>query len=296
MLYPPLPSTLLSAPGPLPNTQYPLVYHSRYVCLKEIGRGGSSRVYLGRDLSTDKQVVIKQLHQYGLHPAEQAAARACFLQEARILAGLHHPRIPRLYDQSTTGILWYLILDYLEGEPLNRVLARSGSGGTLPLERVCAIGLQLCAILSFLHQRERPLLHRDLKPANILLNADDTIFLIDFGLAGPVGQENTFAQGTCGYAAPEQHPDRFGRTCTTMSSDIYSLGVVLTNLLTGIIEARATREAFRHLPSPHSRRIGTLLTAMCSRRPQQRPILTDIAAQLTTSLSSLPYQFFQASL
>jgi len=279
MIHPPLLSNPLSASGPLPNTQRPLVYHSRYVCLKEIGRGGSSRVYLGRDLSTDKQVVIKQLHQYGLHPAEQAAARACFLQEARALTGLHHPRIPRLYDQSTTGIPWYLVLDYLEGEPLDRVLARSGGGGTLSLKRVCAIGLQLCAILSFLHQRERPFLHRDLKPANILLSSDGTIFLIDFGLAGPMGQENTFAQGTCGYAAPEQHPDRFGRTCTTTASDIYSLGIVLTQLLTGGIEARATREAFRRLPTPQARRIGTLLTAMCSRQPQRRPSLAAIMSQ-----------------
>jgi len=277
MIHPPLLDKSLPV-SVLPfHVQRPPVYHERYACLKEVGKGGSSRVFLARDLSTGQQVAIKQLRLYGLHPAEQAAARTCFLQEARILAGLDHPRIPHLYDQYTTDIPWFLVLDYLEGEPLDQVLARTG--GTLPLERVCAIGLQLCTILSFLHQQERPLLHRDLKPANILLNADGTIFLIDFGLAGPVGQENTFAQGTSGYAAPEQHPDRSGRTCTTTASDIYSLGIVLTQLLTGGIEARATREAFRRLPTPHARRIGTLLTAMCSRQPQRRPSLAAITSQ-----------------
>lgn len=261
---------------PLPPS---CVYGNRYVLLGEVGRGGSARVYRARDLSTGTIVAIKQLCLYGLHPAAQAAARACFLQEARILSRIHHPRIPRLYDQFTTDIPWLLVLDYLEGEPLDQVLARTR--GILPLECVCSIGLQLCAILSVLHQREQPILHRDLKPANVLLQADNSIFLVDFGLAGPQGQEPPEALGTEGYAAPEQYPDRNGRSRTMPASDIYSLGVMLSQLLTGRVLPRGPRAALR-TASPDAAGVAALLRSMCARRPEERPALADIAAQLAS--------------
>ena len=105
-------------------------------------------------------------------------------------------------------------------------------GGKLPIEKVLNIGIQLCAVLDYLHTRQPPIIFRDLKPANVMLTADGHIFLIDFGIARhfkPGQAKDTSALGSSGYAAPEQ----YGKMQTTPRADLYALGATLHQMLTG---------------------------------------------------------------
>ncbi|HZR44491.1 MAG TPA: serine/threonine-protein kinase, partial [Ktedonobacteraceae bacterium] len=155
-----------------------------------------------------------------------------FNREVQVLSGLKHPTIPRIYAHFTGTQNWYLVMDFIEGETL-AVYQTKAKEGKLVVEQVIAIALQLCETLDYLHSRQPPVIFRDLKPANIMLALDGCLHLIDFGVARyfkPGKARDTIAFGSPGYAAPEQ----YGRAQTTPQSDIYSLGVMLHTLLTGI--------------------------------------------------------------
>ena len=121
-------------------------------------------------------------------------------------------------------------MDFIEGQTLEDYLTQKG--GTLPIDEVLASGIQLCSVLNYLHTRQSPIVFRDLKPSNIMRTSDGQLYLIDFGIARhfkPGQVKDTIAFGSPGYAAPEQ----YGKTQTGPSADIYSLGVVLHQMLTG---------------------------------------------------------------
>jgi serine/threonine protein kinase len=246
----------------------------RYILQQEMGRGGTARVYRAQDRMTGTTVAVKQLRIYGLHPAEQTTARESFVREARMLASFQHAQIPQIYAQSTDGFPWFLVLEFIEGESLEQICARCG--GTLPLARVCAIGLQLCSVLAYLHGRG--IIHRDLKPANVLLRGNGTVSLVDFGLAGRSGQELPYPMGTEGYAAPEQYPQRDGHTNTTCASDIFSLGALLHWMLTGRTCPPVLRKPKNGSdPEANAR---ALFSTMCARHPEARPPLAKIVLKL----------------
>ncbi len=154
-----------------------------------------------------------------------------FRREADVLSQLAHPQIPRLYEQIRTPERWYLVLDFIEGETLEDYQNRAPNK-RLPLSEVFTIGQQLCDVLEYLHTQQPPLVFRDLKPANIIRSPKGKVYVIDFGIARffkPGQGKDTMALGSLGYAAPEQ----YGKAQTTARADIYSLGAVLHQLLTG---------------------------------------------------------------
>jgi len=228
--------TAMSTPVPFvmpPAVQmvYGYLLKQRYRILDLIGKGGFGVVYQAADiLFGNRLVAIKEMSQSGLNPQELLAATVSFQREAHMLVDLSHPNLPRIYDQFAEGRRWYLVMEFIEGQTLEERLTMTSQ--RLPLEQVLHIGIELCTVLSYLHTRQPPIIFRDLKPSNIMLTSDEHLYLIDFGIARhfkPGQSKDTVAFGTLGYAAPEQ----FGKAQTTPRTDIYSLGAILHQLITG---------------------------------------------------------------
>jgi len=200
-----------------------------YRIVGEVARGGMGSVFkaVRDDDEYRKEVAIKLIRSdLG---GEAVAAR--FRLERQILAGLDHPNIARLIDGgSSEDGLPYLVMDYVDGEPIDRYCARRALGVRERLELFC----EVCAAVQFAHQRL--VVHRDLKPSNILIDREGMVKLLDFGIArlvepGAEGRDGTTTihAFTPEYASPEQVK---GETITT-ASDVYSLGVLLYRLLAG---------------------------------------------------------------
>jgi WD40 repeat protein len=257
----------------------------RYRILSRLGSGGFGAVYKVADTRLgDRILAVKQLSQSGLRPQEIHEASEAFKRETLMLAGLMHPSLPRIYDHFAEAGNWYLVMDFIEGETLEERLQKA-RGGYLPVEEVLAIGMQLCAVLGYLHTRQPPIIFRDLKPANIMVTPDGTIYLIDFGIARlfkPGQAKDTIAFGSPGYAAPEQ----YGKAQTTARADIYSLGATLHQMLTGSDPSEAP---FAFVPPQRPvPELGQLIMHMVSMDANKRPAniaevkqkLQDIATQL----------------
>ena len=201
----------------------------KYEILKQIGKGGMSTVYLAMDQHLNKQWAVKEIR----HKADDRESHIIIqslVAEANLMKKLDHPALPRIVDIIDSRDTIYVIMDYIEGEPLSRILEREGPQ---PEEDVLEWAKQLCDVLSYLHTRKPPVIYRDLKPGNIMIRPDGNIRLIDFGIAREYKEgavTDTVQLGTKGYAAPEQFG---GQGQTDARTDIYSLGVTLYQALTG---------------------------------------------------------------
>ena len=188
--------------------------------VRELGRGGSSIVYLVTEKGSGDLCAMKVLRD---PPRGTQQLRA----EAEALEALSgaHAGIPRFLGgiRDEDGGFAGFLMEYVEGEPLSM---RIGEGRTCSVREAAEAGLQLCAILNCLHRREPPMIYSDLKPANILIREDGSLALVDYGAAGSTTAQNL---GTEGYAAPEQYG---GGPCG-VQTDIYGIGAVLHHMLTG---------------------------------------------------------------
>ncbi len=209
-----------------------ILFQEHYRLIEELGTGGFSTVYKASDTQRAYALVaIKEICLGELPSMSVIEVTDTFRREADVLSQLAHPQIPRLHEQIRTPERWYLVLDFIEGETLENYQNRA-SNKRLPLSEVFAIGQQLCDVLEYLHTQQPPLVFRDLKPANIIRSPEGKVYVIDFGIARffkPGQSKDTMALGSLGYAAPEQ----YGKAQTTTRADIYSLGAVLHQLLTG---------------------------------------------------------------
>ena len=179
-----------------------------------------------------RPVAIKEMHEESLSSKEIAEATNAFHQEAHLLARLQHPNLPRIYDYFAYDGRWYLVMDFIDGETLEDYLQLYGTPG-LSVDEVLPLADQICAVLEYLHAQVPPIIFRDLTPSNIMRTPDGEVYLIDFGIARifkPGKSRDTVAMGKVGYAPPEQ----LGKAQTTVRSDIFSFGVTLHQLLTGI--------------------------------------------------------------
>src|SRR5579884_321613 len=205
--------------------------NSRYRISELVGQGGMGAVYKARDIKFGRNVAVKEMSQHNLSKQEAEEATERFRQEANLLARLTHPNLPSVYDYFEENGRWYLVMDFIKGETLEEYIAGK-TDNILPIIEVIDIGIQLTRVLGYLHTRPTPIIFRDLKPLNIMITSDKHVYLIDFGVARLFKRgkaKDTLAFGSVGYAAPEQ----FGKAQTTPRSDIYSLGVILHQLLTG---------------------------------------------------------------
>lgn len=204
------------------------VIDGKYEILKEIGRGGMSIVYLAMDKRLNKQWAVKEIRKKGSGKNDEIVVNS-LLAEANMMKKLDHPALPRIVDIIDNGITIYVIMDYIEGESLDKVLDEYGAQ---PEELVVGWAKQLCDALSYLHAQKPPIIYRDMKPANVMLKPEGNIKIIDFGIAREYKEQNladTTVLGTKGYAPPEQYSGQ-----TDPRSDIFALGMTMHHLLTGI--------------------------------------------------------------
>ncbi len=203
---------------------------NRYMIDSQIGLGGMSAVYKARDMhfpNVVKWVAVKEMVNQARDPLVRKTIVRNFEREANILATLHHPSIPRIFDYFTEDDRSYLVLEFIEGKDLEALLEKTQ--GFFPEEQVIAWALELCDVLHYLHNHKpEPIIFRDMKPSNIMINQHGHVMLVDFGIAKhfQLGQKGTMI-GTEGYAPPEQY-----RGEASHLSDIYALGATLHHVLT----------------------------------------------------------------
>jgi serine/threonine protein kinase, bacterial len=210
-----------------------LLQHERYRILQSIGGGGMGQVYLAEDLRlAGRRCAMKEFSPEQIPPQDRTWATQTFQQEAAILSNLDHPGLTKVFDYFAEGSNQYLVMELVDGETLDKRLD-AAKDRRLPQAQALDITLQLCDVLEYLHRCTPPIVFRDLKPGNIMLTRQGQVKLIDFGIARlfKAGQSrDTINLGTPGYAAPEQYG---GQGQTDPRSDVYSLGVVLYEMLTG---------------------------------------------------------------
>jgi serine/threonine-protein kinase len=206
-------------PPPLPQS----LVGGRFQILGLLGTGGMGSVYKARDIELDEVVALKMLKREAL-ASSRALAR--FRQEVKIARRVTHPNVARTFDIGEHGTERFLTMEYIEGESLARLLAREG---ILPLKRVVEIALPLCAGLGAAHAAG--VVHRDLKPDNVLLDTTGRVVITDFGTAriSLDGGGPTQTVGTPSYMSPEQVEG----TALDGRADLYALGVILYEMLTG---------------------------------------------------------------
>lgn len=204
------------------------VIDGKYEILTEIGHGGMSVVYLAMDTHLNKQWAVKEIRKKGNGKNDEIIVNS-LLAEANMMKRLDHPSLPRIVDIIDNGITIYVVMDYIEGESLDKILAEYGAQ---PEELVVGWAKQLCDALDYLHSQKPPIIYRDMKPANVMLKPEGNIKIIDFGIAREYKEQSladTTVLGTKGYAPPEQYSGQ-----TDARSDIYALGMTMHHLLTGI--------------------------------------------------------------
>lgn len=205
------------------------VIDGKYEILKQIGKGGMSVVYLAMDKRLNKQWAVKEVQKNGRGKNGEIVVQS-LLAEANMMKRFDHPALPRIVDIIDNGDVIYVIMDYIEGESLDKILEMNGP---VDQETVIEWSKQICDILHYLHSQKPPVIYRDMKPANLMLRPDGTVKIIDFGIAREYKEENladTKVLGTRGYAAPEQLDKE---TQTDPRTDIYGLGATMYHLLTG---------------------------------------------------------------
>lgn len=209
-------------------TEIGTVIDGKYEILKEIGRGGMSIVYLAMDKRLNKQWAVKEIRKKGSGKNDEIVVNS-LLAEANMMKKLDHPALPRIVDIIDNGITIYVVMDYIEGESLDKILNEYGAQ---PEDMVVGWAKQLCDALSYLHSQKPSIIYRDMKPANVMLKPEGNIKIIDFGIAREYKEQNladTTVLGTKGYAPPEQYSGQ-----TDPRSDIFALGMTMHHLLTGV--------------------------------------------------------------
>ena len=237
---------------------------SHYRIVRLLGAGGMGRVYLAEDTLLGRPVALKRLSAGSI---DGSAARQQLIKEARAAAVLNHPNIAVVHDVIEDGEDSYIVMEYVDGETLRDKLLE----GALPVHQVIDLGIQLCDALEEAHRCG--VIHRDLKPGNIAMTAKGQVKILDFGLASAhlsAGKSVTttagFMGGTPAYMPPEQ---KLGYR-TDQRSDLFSLGVLLFELLTG---AR-----------PHD---GREDRAMAPDSPGDNPLASDVDAAIPVELGAL---------
>jgi serine/threonine-protein kinase len=243
----------------------------RYEVIRPLGHGAMAVVDLARDVELDRPVALKRLAE---NLARDEEVRRRFVREGRLAARLSHPNVVRVFDVGEDGGRPFIAMEYVAGETLAELIARRGP---LPPAEAAELGVQMCAGLAAAHAAG--LVHRDVKPQNLLLGRDGVLKLGDFGIAvGTEGTRLTMAGtvlGTAGYLAPEQARGEQ----VTAAADIYALGAVLCELLTG--EPPRSSGSLAELGRADSSRVERLL----ARAPG---IPVDLAAVVRECLAERP--------
>lgn len=209
------------------------VESGRYLILKQIGKGGTSRVYKAKDIKTGEIFALKRFVGYNLCDSKRLMEDLD--RELDVLKYKLHPCLPKVFNIIKKNNDFYLVMEYIEGKSLEEVHLCKKQWSKI---EVIDIAKQLLSVMYYLHSLEPPIIYRDLKPENIIMQDNGKIKLIDFGNAKKFNRDITVyakAYGTPKFAAPEQYGDREGRGLynTDIRTDIYGVGAVLYYLASG---------------------------------------------------------------
>jgi serine/threonine protein kinase len=203
----------------------------RYQILGEVGRGGGGVVYRAHDAQNDRVVAIKTLpHGQGLSPAEQELLTQRLKREAESASSLDHPNIVRVYEFDDEGDVTYFVMEFVEGDTLEQMKAR----GLLPRDQALTVLQQTAAALDFAHNGG--IVHRDVKPPNIMVRADGTVKITDFGTAKVLETQQSTKLTVAGTMLGSPHymsPEQVTETGVDGRSDQFSLAVIAYELLAG---------------------------------------------------------------
>src|SRR5262245_27829778 len=205
------------------------ILQGRYRIVRQLGQGGMGAVYEAIDQRLDTTVALKET----LFADERL--RKQFEREARLLARLHHPALPRVSDHFSEGDGQFLVMQFIPGDDLSEMMTQKR--GPFPADQVLTWADQLLDALDYLHTQEPQIVHRDIKPQNLKLTARGQIILLDFGLAkGQAGEISrvTTAASIFGYTPNYAPLEQIQGLGTDSRSDLYSLGATLYHLMTGV--------------------------------------------------------------
>ena len=242
-----------------------------------LGQGGMAEVYYGRDISLQRPVAIKVIDARFRDDSDYTDR---FISEAQAIATWRHENIIQVYYADKIDDLYYFVMEYVDGLDLASLLREyAESESLMPHDDVIRIGQAIASALDYAH--ERSVIHRDVKPANVMVASDNRVVLMDFGLALDV-QQGSIGEvlGTPHYVSPEQARHS---ASAVPQSDVYSLGIMMFEMLTGIVpfdDPSPTAVALQHLseepPSPRSlngalsQEVEDVLLKVLSKDPTER--------------------------
>jgi len=242
----------------------------KYKILSPLGSGGFGTVYLAEDTWIDKRVALKVPHKQGLDFGE-------LLREPRLLAALNHPNIVGILTAEKHDSVFFIVMEYVPGETLESIIARDGALElTVALDYTC----QICNAVD--HAHRQGVLHRDLRPSNVIVAPHGQLKVADFGTSRflEIAAHGTTVIGSPPYMAPEQFQGK-----AVFASDLYSLGVTMFQMLTGVLPYET--------PSPadlERLRRGDLLTAPRLRNPKVPKSINDIVLKAMAPDIAARYQ------
>jgi serine/threonine protein kinase len=264
------------------------VFNNRYRLDRKLGEGGMATVYCGTDTLLRRRVAVKVLR--AQYASDQDFVRR-FYQEAESAARLSHPNIVNTYDVGREGDTYYIVMELVDGPSLAEMIS---SDGKLPEPVAIDYAAQICNGLAYAHRQG--LLHRDIKPANILITKDDVVKLSDFGIARAMSQQTMamtrpgLVMGSVYYLSPEQAQGHELHE----TSDLYSVGIVLYQMLTGSLPYTGDSPvtvALKHVSDPVpaidpeetgvSPAIAAIVNRLLQKKPEHRfPSASDVASAL----------------
>ena len=266
------------------------IVHSRYRIIEQVGRGGQGAVFKAYDSRLQATVALKQ----SLNKEPKFVSS--FAQEAHILANLRHPYLPRVIDHFEEPSGFYLVMEFIDGEDFDSLLA--SNRGIFTLHNVMCWADQILDALEYLHTRTPPILHRDIKPQNLKTDPEGDIILLDFGLAkGFASLEKLQEVENFGFSFQYASLEQLQGNATTQN-DLYSLGVTLYHLLSGTtpvdVLSRYTllqggqadpllplAELSKHVPTPLSDLISQATAIDAQDRPASATAMRDILLDVT---------------
>jgi serine/threonine-protein kinase len=269
------------------------ILNNRYKLLQRAGTGGMASVYKAQDLMLGRLIAVKVLH-------ESLTGNADFLrrfqQEAYSAANLSHPNIVTVHDIGQDGHYYYIVMEYIEGQTLKALIRHQLSTTGLPLNinRALDLAIEICAGVGYAHRAN--LVHCDVKSQNVLVTRDNRVKVADFGIARAMSQslpgDDDLVWGTPQYFSPEQAA---GENATP-ASDVYSIGVILFEMLTGRLPFEAENHAalaikhMRETPPPVTRfnpavplQVERVIAKVLSKEPAGRYRTADQLGRILTN-------------